>query len=220
VKSLFIMVTCLAALLGSSLAEEPRQEAVRLIAQLADPAFTTRQQAARALRELGEKHLMEVETALAHAYQASEDPEVRYMSREILTTLFINNIGFLGIRFGMSEYTNPAGITQWTINVLGIQPDTAATKSDLLQGDLILSVNGKKFTSAADTEWRQIVKSINSGSSVVLKISRDQKEKQISAILGRWPFPLTLAEKNEVFAMKLAQFAPAPPLDLPPGKSP
>jgi hypothetical protein len=213
VKGLLIVVACLSALCGGRAGAEPRQEIVRLIDQLADPAFTTRQRAAKDLCELAGEHLMEVEMALADAYRGAKDPEIRCMSREILTTLFLSRVGYLGIRYGMREYTNPAGITQWTINVLGIQPDSAATKSGLLQGDLILSVNGKKFTSAADTEWRQMVRSINSGNPVVLRISRDDKEKQVSPILGSWPFPLTPAEKNEIFAMKLAQLLPAPPLE-------
>lgn len=220
VKGLFIMVACLSALFGECLAAKPHQEIIRLIDQLADPAFTIRQRAAKDLRELANKHLMEVEMALASAYRGAKDPEVRCMSREILTALFTSHLGYLGIRYGKSEYTNPAGKHLWAIVIHEMQPNTAATKGGLLQGDLILCLNGKNFTTAADSEWPLLIKSINSGSQVILKIIRDGKEKRIPVILESWPFPLTPTAKSAMFALKIAELAPIPPLNLLPEKSP
>jgi C-terminal processing protease CtpA/Prc len=220
VRGLFIMVACLSALFGGRLAAEPSQEIIRLIDQLADPAFTTRQRAAKDLRELADKHLMEVEMALASAYRGAGDPEVRCMSREILTALFTSRLGYLGIRYGKSEYTNPAGKNQCAIVIHDMQPNTAATKGGLLKGDLILSINGKNFTTAADAEWPLLFKSINSGSQVVLKIIRDGKEKRIPVILESWPFPLTPTAQSAMFTLKIAELAPIPLLNLPPEKSP
>lgn len=177
----------------------------RMIEALASPVFSVRQKAAKDLTHFGDLQYGEVKTALAHAYRTSADPEVRLMSREILTGLFVNHRGFLGIWYGACEFVNAAGETQLAITVLGVQPDTAAAKGGLLVGDLIISLNGKSFGDGARTEWAKLTKAVPPGSPVTLKISRKGKVRQITFKVGTWPYPPPLLEQRDLFKQKISE---------------
>lgn len=187
-------------------------EMARMIEALASPVFTVRQKAAKDLTHLGDLHFDKVKTALAQTYRHSPDPEVRLMSREILTGLFASRLGFLGVRYGACDFVNEAGKTQLVITILAMEPDTAAAKGGLLVGDLIISLNDRPFGEAVLTEWATQIKAVIPGSPVTLKISRKGKERLITLKVGRWPFPLTAVEQRDLFKQRISEIPPlAPP---------
>ncbi len=194
---------CFSAILGSGLDAAPEPQIVTLVAELADPSFTAREKAAHDLGELGKKQRGEVESALVDAYLHSDDPEVRFRSREILTGLFANSLGYLGIKFARREHLNADGEKQWGIVINELQKDSPALKAKLRAGDIILKMNGNPFGPTADLDFSKQVKETGTGQTIDLQIERDGESIRTKVILGAWPNPLTAAEASALFESKL-----------------
>jgi membrane-associated protease RseP (regulator of RpoE activity) len=208
----WMIMACLLTLLGGDAWAAVGLEMARMIEALASPVFSERQKAAKDLTHLGGLHFDKVKTALAHAYRNSADPEVRLISQEILTGLFVSRRGFLGVQYGACEFINAAGKTQLAIAILEVQPNTAAAKGGLLVGDLIISLNGKSFGDDARIEWARQIKAVPSGSPVTLRISRIGKERKITLKVGRWPYPPPASEQRALFKQRISEIPPlAPP---------
>jgi C-terminal processing protease CtpA/Prc len=191
------------AIVGSGLDAAPEPQIVTWVAELADPSFANREKAARDLRELGKKQRKDVESALVDAYLHSDDPEVRFRSREILTGLFANSLGYLGIRFAKHEHSNADGKKEWGIVINELRKDSPALKAKLRAGDIILKMNGDPFGPTADLDFAKQVKEAGTGQTIDLQIKRDGKSIRTKVILGTWPNPLTAAEASALFESKL-----------------
>jgi membrane-associated protease RseP (regulator of RpoE activity) len=208
----WMIMACLLTLLGGDAWAAVGLEMARMIEALASPVFSERQQAAKDLTHLGGLHFGEIKTALADAYRNSADPEVRLMSQEILTGLFVSRRGFLGVQYGACDFINAAGKTQLVITILGVQPNTAAAKGGLRVGDLIISLNGKSFGDAVLAEWATQIKAVPPGSPVTLMISRQGKHRQLKLKVGSWPYPPTASEQRALFKQRISEIPPlAPP---------
>jgi S1-C subfamily serine protease len=181
----------------------PGADVAAMVAQLADPAFTVREAAAKALGDLGLKRRGEVEAALMSAYLKSDDPEIRFRSREILTGLFSKSLGYLGIRYAKREHLDADGKRQWGVVINQVQPDSPAAKATLRAGDVILKLNQQPFGDAADLEFAKQVKAAGTGQTIQVEIERDGETLQVKVVLGTWPNPLNEAEAAELFESKL-----------------
>jgi C-terminal processing protease CtpA/Prc len=191
------------ALLATGLEAAPDSQVAIRVAQLADSSFATREKAGRELVEMGKKARIEVEAALVKAYLVSEDPEVRFRSREILTGLFASSLGYLGIQYGKRQHMNADGEEQWGIVVNEVRNDSPASKAKLRVGDIILRVNGQRFGMNADQEFARRVKETGAEQALNLQLERDGESLQLKVILGTWPNPITLDEADALFERRI-----------------
>lgn len=199
----FFMFVLLACFSMWSVEAAPVPEIGKLVGQLADPSFNVRQQAAKDLRELGSKQRDKVQMALMKAYRNSDDPEVRFRSREILTELLVASLGYIGISYAKREHIDVQGKKRWVILINEVQNDSPASKAELRAGDVILRLNGKELGADADVDFPKTIKSIGSGVVVVFNIEREGGEKRVSVTLGTWPRPVSPSEADALFMSKI-----------------
>jgi C-terminal processing protease CtpA/Prc len=205
----FLMFVLFACLSMGLVEAAQAHEIGKLLGLLADPAFNVRQQAATELRDLGSKQREKVQMALLKAYRDSDDPEVRFRSREILTDLLVSSLGYIGISFAKREHINSQGEKRWAILINDVQNDSPASKAELRAGDVILRLNGKELGADADVDFPKTIKSTGSGTVVALTIERDGEEKRVPVTLGTWPRPVSPSEADALFMSKIRALEPA-----------
>lgn len=83
-----------------------------------------------------------------------------------------------GVYLGISLDTDERG----RIIVDGVDEGSPAAEAGLIQGDMILSIDGRGFESAEDLS--RYIKGKRAGAEVVLRISRNGRIREITAILG------------------------------------
>jgi len=92
--------------------------------------------------------------------------------------------GFLGAR--LQNYVGKESRQLKAINVVQVVKDSPADQAGLLQGDLIISMNGKP---AQETQaFVHELQSMMPGASVSLQVQRKEEEKKISVVLGTSPY--------------------------------
>lgn len=98
---------------------------------------------------------------------------------------------FLGIRYILiteelkKENNLPINYGAWIVsgdNELAIEPGSAAQKSGLLEGDIILEFNNEKITK--DNSLARVIMKYSPGDRIILKILRNNQEQLVDVILG------------------------------------
>lgn len=160
-----------------------------LISRLADPSFPAREQASGEILARGRKQPEEIERALADAYRHSPDPEIRFRSKSILLDLFMDSIGFLGVRYQRSDVFNQGvGNPAKGVTVMNVQPGSPADLAKLLPGDVILTVDGKALNPASpDLDFASRIQAFGAGRAVTLSLSRGGEEIDLKVTLAAKP---------------------------------
>ena len=83
----------------------------------------------------------------------------------------------------VAEYMNLKDKIVWGIYVSQIIPNSAISSTDLKIGDIIKSIDGKKLNTINDL--REYLYSKEPGNEVVLKILRNDREREINVVLGK-----------------------------------
>jgi C-terminal processing protease CtpA/Prc len=180
------------------------QEIMRLVRQLGGRTWEQREEAARALVQLGPL----IRPQLAEAFAASEPFEVRLRIKAVATEIFTNAYfnepnGFLGIR--QRARLQPAGgenALGAVIMVDSVIPGTAAARAGLRAGDLIVKFNGKAIRAGPDPNetMRAFGKSISGlgpGARVDITIVRGNTQGTVRAVLGTKPMNLYDSEVRD-----------------------
>jgi len=87
---------------------------------------------------------------------------------------------FLGVAVG-----EPSGEKAKGAAVVEVLPDSPAAKSGLVEGDVILAVNGVKIKTPK--ELVETIQSLKTGDEVKLKVRRDGEKRKVTVTLGERP---------------------------------
>ena len=106
--------------------------------------------------------------------------------------------GYLGVRLQALDEDLAAGLnlpkkTRGAL-VAQVQVETPAAKAGLEEGDVIVSVDGKKIKNSSELSNR--IGLLSPGSTVKLEVLRDGKPKKISVQLAAYPNEFTAADKS------------------------
>jgi len=121
------------------------------------------------------------------------------LARKVMNDILKNGKvirGWIGVRI---QNINPPLAKSYGLEkpegaiVSSVTPDSPAEKAGLKEGDVILTLNGKKVKNSSDLALR--VSSTDPGTTVTLGIFRDGKEKTIKIKLGQMP-----SEQNQLAA--------------------
>ncbi|MFT4549968.1 MAG: C-terminal processing protease CtpA/Prc [Verrucomicrobiales bacterium] len=161
-------------------------ELAALAKNLNSDDFKTRETAQIILSKLATDHPgITIDPILENYIDSSTLPEARYRLRAILynsrRAIFeANPPGFVGI------VMNPIG---QFVMVSSVVPGSAAEKFGLIVRDMIVSVDGNSFSldSEPSLEFSAYVMGKKPGDKVVLKILRNNVEKELSITLGKRP---------------------------------
>lgn len=131
---------------------------------------------------------------LLKEFQSSEDPEVRERCLEILRVLVAEQFmgegqGFLGvIRIGMSVDLPGESTPCHGVLVTGVRLGTPANRAGIRLNDVIVSVNGTRWSEAtASDEFGDQIAALKPGSSVKIGIFREGKLIELEVVLTRRP---------------------------------
>lgn len=195
-----------AATFAALAAPPPAAEIAGLITRLADESFAARQEASEKLLTRGHKQPAEVEKSLAHAFRHSDDPEIRFRSKEILMKLFMESVGYIGVGYQRQDHLDAQGNRQWVLILTKIADDSPAKTVELQVGDLIFAVNRKALDQTApELDFTTRIQTMRAGQPVVLSLSRNGKEMEIKVVLGRRPENLSLITPETLFDKRLQE---------------
>ncbi len=182
-----------------------------LIARLADPSFAAREQASGEILARGRKQPQEIEKALADAYRHSADPEIRFRSKSILMTHFMESIGYLGVAYQRSDLFNPGGEKPPGVALSLIQEGFPAKLAGLLAGDVILAIDHKPLDPAnPDLDFASRIQVLGAGRSAMLSVSRGGEKLEVKVTLVARPVPLTEREAEALFKARLREIEQKP----------
>lgn len=168
----------------------------QLLEGLASEQFQVRETSQLELEKwLDEKSETRVKAVYA-VYQNSDDPEVRSRCLKVLRTQsdkdYLNDgKGYLGIQM-MEEMVEIPGDDKprYCIKISMVQPGSQAELGGLKIGDLIASMDGKKwYNQNAIDEFSKTISSYKPRRKVVFEVMRAGEEKliEIPVVLGRRP---------------------------------
>lgn len=177
-----------------SLSATDAEEIDGLIVQLASPAFDQREQATDRLVNLG----LAAFGPLREAYARTADLEVELRIESIVFESYLNRAvfphwGYLGIEHdgALTSQHEPRisrGKVGFRIKV--VQPNSAAERGGLQQGDVIIELDGKELVGDVHRGWGLFAYSVRKrgpGTQVVLTILRGAEQLNLSVILGQPP---------------------------------
>jgi len=169
---------------------------------LASESFKERMEAQQHLVEWGKSSPVPALDILFREFDAAGDPEVRIRLRESLRELVIarhlkeNGEGYVGIQMNEMNLAVPGDkIPRAGVQVVDVKADTPASRAGLLAGDVIVSLDGLRWTGPGAKEaFAQAVKKFKPGEIVALEVFRNDKLVKIPVTLGTRPLGLPEAQ--------------------------
>ena len=163
-----------------------QQELAELTRSLNSDDFKTRESTQIVLAKLASDFPeVTIDRMIENYIDEATVPEMRYRLRTILynsrKSLFMDDPpGFVGI------VMLPVGSF---VQVRDVVPESAAARDGLLVGDRIMSIDGKLFSPDTDPsmEFSNYVLSKKAGEKVILKIMRNNEQKELPITLGARP---------------------------------
>lgn len=176
------------------------------IEMLASEEFADRAQAREGIFQLAENDREGVKMKLLAAYDGTENPEVKCQCREI----YLNMTGFLGIKY-MALRTNGEKPTKGCKVDLVIEGMPGA-QAGLLQGDVIVSVDGHEFDAQVEPQkfFAEYVQAHTPGHKIKVKYLRQGNLTEVEVKLREMPEKLILpkekANRDLLFQSELNSF--------------
>jgi C-terminal processing protease CtpA/Prc len=157
----------------------PASEVDRLLAQLGDDDWRTRESASDALKAAGEGVLPRLITE----YRRTRDAEVRARVPEIARDLFWRHrAGFLGIRMSEERF----GEQLQSVLITDVVAGCAAEKAGLRGGDRIVRFNGVAVSTLTDiNDFSRLVLGRGPGRATTVVVDRDGERVTVEVVLGR-----------------------------------
>jgi hypothetical protein len=160
-----------------------------LVRQLGSPDYEAREAADEQLRSIG----MSAVDALAGAYRETDDFEIRIRIQRIVEQIFfwdrvLGRNAFMGIQHSVYRRSDrddrvPAG--QAAFEIRQVIPNTAAERSGLQAGDVILSVDGKTLPEGSDArDFADLIRLKLPGTPVVVELYRGEQHIVKEITLG------------------------------------
>ncbi len=173
----------------ASSAQVAEKSIAPLVRQLGSPDYEAREAADKRLRSIG----MPAVDALAEAYRETDDFEIRIRIQRIVEQIFfwdrvLGRNAFLGIQHSvyrprMQDGRVPDG--QAAFEVRQVIPDTAADRSGLQAGDVILSVDGKTLPEGSlARDFADLIRLKPPGTPVVVEFYRGDRHMVKEITLG------------------------------------
>lgn len=162
---------------------------IRLLVQdLGNPDWPVRDRSTRALSALGP----EIFPLLASSFANTSDYHVRLAIRSVVYKIFTRaRLGQQGAFLGVSQrfVLNPKLIEgRAGILVVQVLPGTAAADAGLLDGDIILAIDGRPVNLHDQTaRFAQRIRLHPPGTQVILEVFRHQETIQVPVRLGSRP---------------------------------
>lgn len=166
----------------------------KLVSELADGEFRTREHAQSELLAQARRKPVESMDELFHLSRTSGDPEIRQRCLAILRELLRDQYmsegqGFVGI--GRADKTiEIAGRTEpcHGVFVTSVRSGTPAERAGIRVNDLIIALNGSEWKQGVASEaFADQIAAIKPGTKVSLSIFRDDKRIELDLILVRRP---------------------------------
>ncbi|MCP4250256.1 MAG: PDZ domain-containing protein [bacterium] len=162
-----------------------------LIARLGSNDFTQREEATRSLVEIGPAAF----DALAAAYRATEDYEIRLRVQDVVEMSFFQDrlfdrIGFLGVRLEVVDHQVsphiPRGHTG--VRLSQVVEDTAADRAGLRPDDIIVQIDGEPLPpDLTGDDFSRMIRDTGPGRTLSLSIDRDGAPRSVAVVLGTRP---------------------------------
>jgi C-terminal processing protease CtpA/Prc len=172
-----------------------RARVAALVAQLGNAEWTAREEAQKTLVAMGPDTLPVLDEGLA----AVKDPEILRRLQEVYRRWVPQDQyagddlrpGFLGVQLNVVVGDDPRmGERENGVRVMGVVANTAAERGGLKEGDLIVSLNGKKFLGVFGIDhFKNRIQRIGAGGTVRMGIWREQAYLELDLVLGASPEP-------------------------------
>ncbi len=165
----------------------------RLIPLLNSPTFKQREEATKALTEVGAPAFAK----LREAYNASEDLEIRLRIETVVRAAYLNRYvfdrnGFLGVQLGSIDAPNQKGQRRTQaengVRIDKVLSDTAAHRAGLQAEDVVTAVNGAPLMGNGQDvvqRFRASIPQFTPGTKIRLAVLRGEKTLTIDAVIGR-----------------------------------
>ena len=198
---------------GACVASGQAQLPETILKDLVSEDFSKRETAQDSLSDWAADH---EENAPDYLYQLSREhpeAEVRVRSLEVLRRIVrqiyeAEGEGYVGIRM-QDEMVQLPGQNQETpvVRVFEVMPDSPAAVGGLMVGDVIYSLNGKRFQQMSATEGlRSTIKSIKPHTEITLQVLRGKDLVEIRVKLARRPAaaenPFDMPDQHEIEAVE------------------
>ncbi|HOI54257.1 MAG TPA: PDZ domain-containing protein [Phycisphaerae bacterium] len=180
---------------AASAAQVDRARVAALVAGLGGEVWAAREEAQKALAAMGPDALPVLDEGLAGV----KDPEVLRRLKEVYRRWVLQEQyagddlrpGFLGIQLDVVVGDDPRmGERENGVRVMGVVADTAAERGGLKEGDLIVSLNGKRFLGVFGIDhFKNRIQRIGAGGAVRMGIWREQAYLELDIVLGAPPEP-------------------------------
>ena len=192
IGGLFIaLFVVFAGLVSAEVGEEARD---RLMEELGNEEFKTREESQALLAEWGKENVEAGIKKFYQAYREHEDPEVRARTRALLRDLVIikqaqDGQGYLGILMEPEELRIDGGAMRSVIRITRVLDGTPASKAGLQANDRILGVDELDVKGGGNslTEFGDYVKGCKPRTDVDLHILRNGEPKDVTVNLMRRP---------------------------------
>ena len=184
---LLVLGACVSVACGEKLPDQ-------ILAQLKNEDFKLREIAQAQLLEWARKHSDTASKLLLEQVERADSPEVRERCREVLRPL-IDDLylrdgkGFVGIRMQDVKVTLPGETKERiAVQITDVIRGLAADKAGLIQGDMILGVDGKPLAGQSASEaMRRAIMGMKPSTVVKLRILHEGKQSDVKVTLGRRP---------------------------------
>lgn len=167
----------------------------KLLEELKDKDFKTREAAQSALLDWALKHRNGTADLLYAQYRHAENPEQRERCFEVLRHLVdeeyhTQGSGFIGIKMLDAVRVRPPGENEdrAAVSISEVLEGMAADQAGLKAGDLVLGMDDAPFKGGSATaDLRERVMNLKPGTRVKLQVMRQDKLMDIVVTLGRRP---------------------------------
>ncbi|MGB6223740.1 PDZ domain-containing protein [Haloferula sp.] len=126
----------------------------------------------------------------------TEDPEVRRRFMAVLKEVVMGELaeqrpGYVGIGMGVVELADGLGSGDYGVEIQAVKEEAPAAKAGLRVSDVIVSLDGKGWsTPNADEEFAKRIGAMHGGDKVRLEILRAGKKESIELVLAPRPWSL------------------------------
>ncbi|MGJ8644572.1 MAG: PDZ domain-containing protein [Luteolibacter sp.] len=169
---------------------------VETVEQLTADAFPEREAAQAELQEWAERTGDRAVDELVGLWEASEDPEIQERVLQVLKGLSDKAYQQEGKAYlGITMQDTVGGIDgdknqRFGIIITEILRDSPADSSELMIGDVIISMNGEDWKEKDASEiFKAAIARMKPGTEVVLKVERAEEAIEVKVVLGRSPVP-------------------------------
>lgn len=162
---------------------------------LSSENFRERVESCGRLLEWGRKNPARALDLLYAEHAAATDAEARILLREALRELVVEDHqrnhgeGYVGVRMLELNVAVPGDqVPRTGVQVIGVEPDSPADRAGLLVGDVIISLDGLRWSGPGATDaFTNAIRKHKPGETVKLAVLRNGELNDISLALGTRP---------------------------------